>query len=96
MLVYYKYNTTFDGLLAVYVDDTLAIALPSFKTLTEKFQEKFQSKRQEYMPLLCSVINVNKTPNGFFLQSNNYTSKSEPLHKGATFEDILTIRHRLA
>lgn len=85
-----------DGLLAVYVDDTLAAGTSSFEKLTDKIPQEFESKPKEHPPLLFAGININKLEDGYFLEQADYISKIDLLKPDTEFDEFRTTRHKLA
>ena len=98
MSCYYKREEEeeLQGLLGVYVDDTLAAGSEKFKKLTDNIEKHFESKPREYLPFQFAGINIKKKENGFIMEQQHYVSTISKLEKSSTFETFRTTRHRLA
>ena len=70
----YHNDPELNGLLGVYVDDTLAAGNDDFKNRTDAISENFESRPEEYPPILFAGMMINKTENGFFLEQHKYIS----------------------
>lgn len=57
---------------AVYVNDLIVSGNESFETLTDKNPRTFESIKKQYPPFVYAVINVQKTPSGYFLGQELY------------------------
>ncbi len=63
------------GLLASYVDDTLACGDRSFSDLTKKTRVKFEVKSREYHNMRFSGVYVDKTNEGFEIHQRAYIDR---------------------
>lgn len=93
LLIVLSRNKNIQGLLALYVDDTLALGTETFMKLTGKLPEEFDSRSKEFPPLLFSGVTVNPDPLDYFLEQNKYLEK---LPGDFDFNLFRTTRHRLA
>ena len=98
MSCYYKQteDEELQGLLGVYVDDTLAAGTEKFKKLTDNIEKHFESKPRDYLPFQFAGINIKKKENGYIMEQEHYVPTITKLEKTSTFETFRTTRHRLA
>lgn len=85
-----------DGLLEVYVEDTLAIGFKTFEELTDMMSRRLESKPKECLLNLFADINRNSILDCFFLEQTNYCSQIDTLQKDTDFDTFRTTRHGLA
>lgn len=65
---YHTKRERIQGMLAVYVDDTLAAGNDEFMKLTDKIPEQFESKPREFAPFIFSGVIINNDRLGYFLE----------------------------
>ncbi len=84
------------GLLASYVDDSLACGDGIFKRLTEKTREKFEMKAREYEKMRFSGVHIDKHEDGFEIYQRAYIERVEELHQDSDFVHFRRARAKLS
>lgn len=76
-LSFYQLTTyeKLNGILALYVDDTLAVGNAEFIKRTNKFPEKCKWKPRESPPHLFAIVMINQNPLGYFPEQTNYSEQ---------------------
>ncbi len=80
------------GLLASYVDDTLACGDSSFAELTKKTREKFEMKERQNKDMRFSGIYVDKCDNGFEIHQRAYIERLESIPWDAEYVHLRRAR----
>lgn len=96
--IYFFYHTIGDvlqGLLAVYVHDSLGAGTPEFLKLTDKISEKFKSKPRESSPFQFAGILFNENSSGYFMEQGVYSKTIEKLPSDCDCKLFHTTTHRL-
>lgn len=92
MSLYHSTNEDgFQGMIAVYVDDSLAAGNQNFMNLTNKIPEDFDSKPKAFPPFLFAGVMINTDQSGYFLVQKNYSDKIEKLQSNCDFELFSTL-----
>ncbi len=84
------------GLLASYVDDTLACSDSSFSQLTEETRKRFEVKPREYENLRFSDFYIERSDNGFNFHQRPYIDRLKPLPSDANFVLLRQYRAQLS
>lgn len=64
----YEKKEQLQGLLAIFVEDTIAAGNPAFKMLTDEIPKTLKSKTRKYSPFIFAGININRTQAGYLLE----------------------------
>ncbi len=84
------------GLLASYVNDTLACGDRSFVDVTAKTREAFEVKSREHNKMRFSGVYVNKLNDGFEIQQRAYIDRLKRLPRDADFVQLRRARDDLS
>lgn len=93
---YHTPEDSLQGLMGVYVDDSLSAGTDEFLTLTDKIAEEFESKPRESPPFQFAGVQIDNDPQGYVLEQHKYTEQIDKLKLDCSFEEFRTTRHRLA
>ena len=84
------------GLLASYVDETLACGDSSFSQLPEETRKRFEVKSREYENMRFSGVYIDRSDNGFDIHQRPYIDHLKPLPSDESFVLLRQYRAQLS